>query len=196
MLCSERVEKQHLILTDSEATLAIPVGSGDWGNQNLRLDGKRIPSGRIWALIAKHTAAGEKTPRPLLMAEAKRSGLYIQHNHDMLVYTVEPQIGDRGISGNVFMRRETQRVRPLLERFGIVVAKIEPPLDATSVNQMHEAAETIDLYPVAAGDNRIMYAPDPQAVFDAFGSKDWVRIYVYLKRPGSSSTPLNIQQIR
>lgn len=193
MVCTEKVENSRLNITDGSAVLSIPIANGDWGSSDITLDEQRVPSGRIWSMIAYHAAKEEKTPRTTLLAEAKRAALYRQEAVGMLVYTTEPRKGDKGVLGNVYYRNEKQRTRPLLVRFGIWVAKIEAPVDAASMRQTHEAAESLGLYPVAAGDDRVMYAPDPEAVFSAFGSRDWVRIYVYLKRPGSTSVKINLR---
>lgn len=195
MVCTEKVENSRLVITDGSATLSIPIANGSWGSPDITLDGQKIPAGRIWTAIAYHTAKEKKIPRPVLMAEAKRAALYRQEAADMLVYTIKPRKGDKHITGNVYSRAEKQRTRPMLERFGIRVAKIEAPVDVGSVRQMHEAAESLGLYPVAAGDDRVMYAPDPEAVFTAFGSRDWVRIYVYLKRPGSTCVPFTLSAL-
>jgi hypothetical protein len=189
---TESVESGRLVITDGSAVLEIPIAAGDWGNPDVTLNGERVPSGGFWMMIAEHAAIGEKTPRETLMREAKRAALYRQNVTPMLVYTVEPKKGDILLQDDVYTRTEHQRQRPLLARFGIIMAKLEV-FNPDTVQIMHEVAKTMGLYPVAAGDKRIMYTRYPEAVFSAFQSRDFTRIYVLLKRPGSFSVHLNLK---
>jgi hypothetical protein len=64
-----------------------------------------------------------------------------------------------------------------------------------NVDTMHKVCAALGYEPFAMGDKRIMYSKDRERIYEAFGSKDWVRLYVYFKRPGSSVYNVDIEAI-
>lgn len=194
---SEQLVDGYLTLSDEIGNvLEIPLPKVyGWGHLNVRLNGERIPCARLWQIIADYMVKEEQVPRSLLMEEALRAELYRQLDQSMLIWTVEPLPGDKPITEYVVLRKEKQRKRPLAERFGITIGRLDGPVDSTTVQQLNSAAESLGLGPVAAGEDRVFYSKNPQEVFGAFGSTDWVRLYVYLKRPGTSSVHLDLRKL-
>ena len=177
-----------LTLEHNGSTLEIP---GSFGEPGIKFNGRVIPSARIWDLAAYHMVRGERTPREKLFTVARNSEVFRWEQTEMLVHTLTPRKTDQHIFGAVFARHERQRVRPLVSKFDVRIAKVDGEITTDAVDELHYVAKRLGREPVGMNDGRIYYAKDPQTVFDAFGTKDWVRIAVYLKRPGGSSVPIN-----
>lgn len=193
MNVAEKVEGNWIVLqNDKGITLELPRNA--WGSPDVRVNGNQVPSAKIWGLIGSCRAEGKKVPRSTLMEEARKAEIYRQLDTHMLVWTRTPHESDEPVdaSKNVYMRKEKQRIRPLVHDLDIKIAKIDVQPTPGMVKDLHDVCATIGLYPVGAGDDRVLYSKNPQAVFDAFGSKDFVRIMVYCRRPGSSSVSLDL----
>lgn len=186
----EEVTKNFVSITsDTGDILLIP--RGEWG-QPLNLNGNVIPSARVWATIADYAIQGVAPSRSAIMEEAKRAEIYRLLEQGILVRTDTPREKDKELVPGIYLRMDRQRVRPLLSEFSLAIAKIEAEYSTDNVLAMHAYCKSIGLSPVAAADGRIMYSKDPQAVFNAFGTKDWTRLMVYIRRPGSSSVSLDL----
>jgi hypothetical protein len=149
-------------------------------------DSHHIPSAKIWDLIGTYMAREQQVPTAELIATAEEAEIFRWDQHRMLVHTPTPRKTDALLSGSVYWRQERQRVRPLIERFKVVIARIESELSPTVVQELHSVCGQHGLWPVGMNDGRIYYTAEPDRVFEEFGSKDWVRIAVMLKRPGGS----------
>ena len=163
-----------------------------WGSNQVTLDGKQIPSARIWDYLAKCKQKEEQFSYDKLMNEAERAEIYSQLDTGMIVYTLFPKKDDRLISGNVYARKEKQRIRYLANKFLVVIGKFEEPVTPEVIKEMNAACAGIKYYPVGCVDDRIYYTKDPEAVFNTLDTKDVTKIGVFLKRPSSSSFVLNL----
>jgi hypothetical protein len=177
-------------ITIAEDNLTIPNA---FGSSNVQLNGNHIPSAKIWGVLQQAMAHEEKVDKEYLLSVAKESETFRWVMTTMLVYTFEPKKDDRHVAGFVYQRHERQRVRPLSDKFDIVIAKTDYELNPETVKALHEAASSLGLYPVGMNDGRVYYSPDPDSVFDAFGTSDWVRVAVMLKRPGGSSRHIELK---
>jgi len=162
-----------------------------FGSNDVTYGGHQIPCANIWDLIGAHMARSTVVPTDELLQVAEDAETFRWENNKMLVHTMTPRKTDHVVGGNVYWRQEKQRVRPLVDMFQVVIAKIESELSPTVVSELHEVCGHKNLYPVGMVNDKIYYAPDPERVFQAFGSRDWVRIGVFLKRPGSSSVEIS-----
>ena len=177
-------------ITHNSDVLEVP--DTGFGSAGIMLNGQVIPSARIWNLAASYLARGEITPRDLLFKQAQESAVFCWRPTDMLVQTQKPKDGDELLKYDIYKREERQRIRPLVDRFDLRIAKLEEPSDI-NMRHMHEVAEGLGFSPVGYNDGRVFYAEDPEEVFRAFGSNDWARIGVMCKRPGSSSVSLDLR---
>ena len=187
-MVQERVENGVMHLSDGNVTVSIPKVFGAKATCN----GFEIPSARIWDILAYFMSKEVKAPREVIMEEAKRSEIYRLAMQGMIVWTQSPGEFDKCIKGNVYARPERQRVRPLVDKFGIKIAKIIDADEADVLEELFDACASLGLYPVGAVDGRYFFAKDPEAVFKAFGTRAWLKIGVFLKRPGSSSVAIDL----
>lgn len=188
---TESMRDGYLVTEHEGDKLEIPVTH--WGHPDVRMNGSQIPSARIWEIIANHLCEGLKVPREMLVAEARRAKIYQQLEKGLIVHTLNPKDKDILVDGSVYVRVDMQRIRPLVDRFSIKIAKIEGEYTAEKVKETNDAMEELSFYPVAAGEDKIMYSRDPEEVFEAFGTRDWVRLAVYFRRPGSSFVNLDLR---
>jgi len=172
-----------------EDSLTIP---NEFGSPDVHLNGNHIPSARVWGVLQNAMAHETTVDKEYLLSVAKESETFRWYMTTMLVYTHEPKKDDRHVIGSVYERHERQRIRPLTDKFDVTIAKSDYELNPEIAKSLHEAAASLGLGPVGMNDGRIYYSTNPQAVFDAFGTSDWVRVAVYLKRPGGSSTKVNL----
>jgi hypothetical protein len=163
-----------------------------FGSNNVTYGNNQIPCANIWNLIGTHMSQGTVVPTKELLQVAEDAETFRWSSIRMLVHTSLPRKTDVPVEGNIYQREEKQRVRPLVDKFGIVIAKIESEMSSLAVRELHRVCGHRDLYPVGMVDSKIYYAPDPEQVFDAFGSRDWVRIGVFLKRPGSNFVDISM----
>ena len=169
--------------------LSIPTSS--WGTPDVRFNGERIPCARLWKIIADNLAEGRNPSAGELLNEARRADIYRVLDGRMLVWTNFPRTDiDTQFEGRVYARREKFRMRPLMPRFRVVMAKLEE-VAPYSVREMIRACEKMGLYPFAAGEDKMFFSRQAEEIFRLFGTKDWVRLYVYFKRPGTSPTQLD-----
>ena len=175
-----------LVLNDGE--MEVPYTA--WGHPEVRVNGQKVPSSRLWAMMAENLARGEKTPREQILAEGRRAEIYVQKPGRLLYWTEKPDPKDEWVSGDVYWHKDKVRGRPLVDEFGIVLARIvgpaEPDHAPQALRELHAAAAQIGLLPVAGGDGHYMYCQDPELVFEAFGTRNWQQLYKFLKRPGTS----------
>lgn len=187
----EIVDGGTLVLSDDKDVVNIPMR--EWGNPNVLLNGNKVPSARLWMMIANHIInKGGKMKREILMDEAKRAAIYRQRKNKMWIYTHSSLKNDSHLIGSLYERNVAQRIRPLVDELGIQLCKIEDEPTPDVVSDTLLLAEKLGWFPVAASRKKIMFHPKPQEVFDLFGTKDWARIYVYLKRPGSVNVLLEV----
>jgi hypothetical protein len=177
-------------IKDGKNTLVLP---DSFGHTNVKLNGNKIPSAKIWDFVARYLARGDRVPQDQLLTVAMESEMFRWEPTTMLVYTLKPWPDDRPTdTTNIYWRTDRQRVRPLVDEFDVRIARIyDTGSLEVAVRTLHEFAAKRGWYPVGMNDNRVYYTSDPQSVFDAFGTKDWVRIGVYLKRPGGSSVEVS-----
>lgn len=178
---------------DDGNVLEIP-NLNDWGSSNVTYNGNVIPAARLWELIGAFLVHGKKVPKELLFEEAKRADIYRLFDAGQIIWTEAPRENDIPVSQerNVYARRDKQRVRVFLQEFGIKIAKIEAQPNKNNILQLAEVCAENGLYPVAAQEQKIYFAPDPQLVYAAFGSNDHLRLAVYIKRPSSSSLKIHL----
>ena len=174
-------------VTHAGHTLSFPEV---FGSPNVVFNSKPIPSSRLWAVLEQHLAHGTKPSAEELIEIGAESEIFRWDMSTIMVHTFNPRKTDELLSDNVYRRRDRQRIRPLVGEFNIVIAKIEGDVVPSTVRALHTVAESLGLYPVGMNTNKVYYAPDPEAVFAAFGSRDWVRIGVMMKRPGGSCVDL------
>ena len=178
---------------ETGAVLEIPYLN--WGNPNVLFNGDKIPCSRLWEVIATAKEQKMKADRLELLEEAQRASIYIQAGRRGLVHTSAPKQGDRLVADNVYIRHEECRIRPLVDKFELIRGKLEVVGPTEMREFLRVSAERISLYPVAADNaGHVVLSRNPEEVFSAFGSRDWVRLYVLLKRPGSTSIPLSIYE--
>lgn len=188
---SVEVENGRTIISKDGAVLSLP--RGEWGHPDVTLNGNQIPSSRIWALIANYLME-EQAPDPEeILQEAKRVEIFRQLETGLIIWTLNPGKKDVKLHGDVYIRKEKQRVRYLADKYGVKIAKVEGDFTPDAVRELHEACLTLGLHPVGCVDERIYYTRDPEAVFKAFGSRDVTRLAVYFKRPSSSGFTLDIE---
>jgi hypothetical protein len=180
---------------ETGAVLEIPYST--WGNPNVLFNGDKIPCSRLWEIIAIAKERKMKASREEWYEEAQRASIYVQAGRRGLVHTLAPKQGDRLVASNVYIRHEECRIRPLVDKFELIRAKLEVVGPAEMREFLRVSAEVIGLYPVAADNaGHVILSKDPEAVFAAFGTRDWIRLYILLKRPGSTSVPLNIYETK
>lgn len=173
--------------------VSIPITR--WGHPNIRVNGERIPAAKLWTMFGKYKAAGMKVPRPLIIEEAKLAEVYRQTDGQTIVLTDSPQDKDIKLEDEIYARNERQRVRPLVKELDLRMAKIDGDVDARKLTHLLHFFRKEGWYPVAFADGRLMFSKDPENVFKLFGSRDWLRIMVYLRRPGSCSIPLDMSKL-
>lgn len=189
-MISEAIVNNNLEISDGRDTLIIPLQS--WGHPAIIFGGNRIPASRIWNLIGESMKKGEKTDRNLLLEEARRSEIFRQVDSAIIIHTYNPIATDAGIMGNVYARKERQRVRVLVDRFNIKIAKADGELTPEVLAELLEACETLGLFPCGMADDQLYICKDPETVFSAFGSRSWQRIQIFARRPSASSVPLDL----
>lgn len=172
--------------------LIIPLSV--WGHPNVRYNGNVIPSAKMWDFIGRKMANGEQFSTADLMDEARRADMYRFLEGKILVWTLNPRKEDKQLEKNVYIRRERNRIRPLVERFNVVIAKLTD-VSPLSVKEMIETCKKYKYKPFAMGEDRILFSRDVEKIFDTFGTRDWVRLYVYFKRPGATSVDLNLSNL-
>jgi hypothetical protein len=190
MRITEAINDNILEITDGTSVLSIPVTT--WGHPGVLLDNNRIPAARIWAEIGNAMKEGKQADRAMLLYEAKRAEVFRQTASACIVYTTTPLPGDQGIMDQVYARAEPQRFRPLVDRYKIKIAKSEEGFSPEIVAIILEACECLGLYPVGMADERAYFCKDPEEVFAAFGSRNFLRVAILLRRPGSSSEELDL----
>lgn len=157
------------------------------------LNGDLLPSGKLWSMLVDAGIKGEKLPRKEIMEEALRAQIYIQRIESSLLLTPVAPKGSQHVHGDVYLISNHQRQRPLVERFNLTIGKIKAQgINGPMVQQLLDAAELLGLQPVGGQDNKYYFSKNPEEVFDALGTRDWVRIGVFLKRAGSSSVQLDL----
>ena len=132
-------------------------------------------------------------PEHLLLEEARRANIYRLIDSGQLVYTKAPRDGDIEKGKHIYVRKEKQRVRALVKRFGIKIAKIEGELEAVAIKDLCAFCADIGLYPVAYQENKIYFCTDPDMVHKAVGGFDPIRLIVYCKRPSASSFKVKLR---
>lgn len=158
-----------------------------WGSSDVYFNNNKIPGAKLWEICAAFLAHGKKVPENLLFEEAKRAEVYRLLDSGQIVYTTTPREGDIPKAPSIFVRMEKQRVRTLVKRFNIKIAKIEGELTSLAIRELCIFCAGINLHPVAYQENRIYFCEDPQKVYDTVGSTCPIRLAVYCKRPSSSS---------
>lgn len=188
----ETIHKNAVTFETSCHSLTLPFGPG-WGTPNVFFDGNKIPSARIWALIANSMMKNERVDRQALMKEGQRADIYRLESGSKLVWTQNPRSDDQLLEGNMYVRKELQRHRELVKDFGVVLVKIEadPPVR----DQVLEAVKVLDglgFKPFAWQQSRGYFCKDPEAVYEAFGTRDHLRLAVYMKRPSAAPLEVNL----
>lgn len=183
----------HKIVNDDGDVLILP-SLANYGDPNVTYNGNRIPSARLWNLAGMFLSHNKQPPPKLLFEEAKRAEIYRLIDSGQIVYTLNPRPTDRCIEGDVYARQEKQRVRVLVDHFGVKLGKIEGKLDKTSITKFCEVCANIGFFPVAYQENKIFFAANPSAVYDALGTTDAIRIAVFLKRPSSNHMTFDVNQ--
>lgn len=192
MASSENLSEQRLELTKDGKTLTIPITS--WGHPDVTYNGARIPSSRIWGMLGAALKDGRKASRSALMDEAARAEVYRLVDAGIIIWTLSPLPADKGLSGNVYVRRDRQRIRPLVDMFKIRIAKCEGPMTPDIVKEILDVCADIGLFPVGFADDRLYFSQDPEKVFSAFGSRDFTRIAIYCRRPGASAVTVRLSE--
>lgn len=178
------------LISKDNNILSLP--RGEWGSPDVTFNGNQIPSAKIWKLIASYMVENAEPDLENLFNEAKIANIFRQLEIGMIVWTLNPKKTDMSIQDNVYVRKEKQRIRYLANKFEVKIAKIEGSFDPDTILEVHKACLTVGLHPVGCVDERLYYCRSPEKVFRAFGSSDWLRIGVFLKRPSSSSFSLSI----
>lgn len=184
----ETVDGVLHIRSDSDH-IEVPLSYGS----TVLCNGKPVPSARVWELIGFFLSHNKQTPREHIIAEVKRSEIYRQEITGLIVWTKSPQAKDVQIAGNVYARPERQRIRVLTEQFNIKIAKIDGPVTEEVLEEIFDVCESLGLYPCASVDDRYFFTKDPEAVFEAFGTRDWQRLAVYFKRPSASCVTIKLK---
>lgn len=184
---TEKHEDGFMILEGEGRVFELDLAQ--WGNASVFMDGSQIPCARIWDIVLDALEKNTRVSRELLFEEAKRASMYGQDRVRMLIWTETPdKFEDEHIKGNVYWRRDYARKRPLVEEFDLVMARLDPSDAATPENFLELAmvAEEQGLFPVAGSDNKYMFAPSPQRVYDALHCQpsDWAKIMKMARRPG------------
>ena len=166
----------------------------EWGSTDVKYNGNIIPSARLWELVGAFLVHNKKVPKEFLFEEARRADIYRLFDAGQIIWTENPREGDVPFAPerNVFVRKDKQRVRVFLAEFGIKLAKIDATPNKNNIIQLAEVCAENGLYPVAAQEQRFYFASDPETVFKAFGSKDHLRLAVYLKRPSSGGIQIRL----
>lgn len=158
-----------------------------WGIGEVFLDGVPIPSARLWKVWARYMEKGLPAPKAKLFDAARIAEIYQLQSAKFLVHTYAPKPNDQLLAGNVYVRTDKLRVRSLCSELKLITAKIEPPVDATSIKGLVDVCqEHLKVELVAAQEKRFYFSSDPEAVFERFGTRDHLRLAVYLKRPSSA----------
>jgi hypothetical protein len=178
---------------DDEGNLLEMPALNDWGSE-VKYNGNIIPASRLWELAGAFLTHGKKVPKELLFAEAKRADIYRLFDAGQIIWTTQPRADDIPFSPerNVYVRKDKQRVRVFLAEFNIKLAKIEEQPNKMNILELVEVCKENGLYPVAAQEHRFYFTPDPQRVFEAFGTTDHLRLAVYLKRPSSGGIKIRL----
>ena len=191
MAIESKITETSIEITKNGDTLSIPRRK--WGGP-ISYRGQEIPGGRVWDIVSTTMAEGKPLPVDRLIKEAARAEIYCYSPKKLVVWTETPRPGDKHIEGNLYMRNDNQRIRPLFTQLELRVARIEGGMEAEKIRETHKLFKDLGMDPVASGDDKIFYSQNAEAIFDQFGSRDWVRLYIILKRPGSSSIKLNLTQ--
>ena len=181
------------VVSQNGDVLSLP--HGEWGHPDVLFKGNRIPSARIWALIAESLMRGEAPSAEDILHEAKRSEVFRQLETGLIIWTLNPEKQDVHVQGNVYIRKEKQRIRYLADKFKVKIAKVSGDFTPEVVRELNTVCLTLGMHPVGCVDGRIYYSRDPEAVFKAFGTRQWVRVGIFCKRPSSSSFVLDIEDL-
>jgi len=158
----------------------------NWGSSDVTLNGKSIPSAKIWELIAAFLAHNKKVPDAIVIDEAKKAEIYRLISSGKITWTLTPEEGDKHLSGHIYSRKSKERVRCLVDHFNIRMGKIDGAPDKQNITEMCEYCATIGLYLVAYQEDKMYFAENPQQIYDAVGSDSPIRLSVFLKRPSAS----------
>lgn len=185
-------EYTTLVDEDTNDELKIPTIIY-WGKPVI-FNGNQIPSARFWELVGAFLSVGKEAPNRLLFAEARRADIYRLIDSGQIIWTEKPRTTDKHLGGNVYARLDKQRVRFLLPRLGVKLAKIEDKPTKQNITELCNECAKLGLYPVANQEHKFYFAAEPEKVFEYMQSTDHVRLAVYLKRPSSSRTVIRIEQ--
>jgi hypothetical protein len=188
------IEKNGRILSIPRTFDRIGIGA-------CTLDGMPIPASRLWDIVLEAIAADAPVDTDRLFEEGLRAEIYRLEEGYELIYSSEKMPGLKPVVSaagepypNVWTQRTMLRVRPLARQLGVELAAIRGDVDVVSVRDTLRAArEAFGLHPVAAVDKRLFLHADPESIFARFGTRDWRRLGVYFKRPGTSSVRLNLE---
>lgn len=194
MIVSVSSETGAITVTDpfENISLVLPSPKKYWGSSDVKMNGNKIPSARLWSYMSNVYTKEQEFKYETLMEEAKRAEIFRLLDKGMIVWTLNPTKSDQKISENLYARLEKQRARTLVDKFKINIVKCEIRLNEDILKEILEGCASIQLYPCGMVDERIYVTKDPEAVFEAFGSRDWQRIAVYCKRPSASGFQLDL----
>lgn len=185
-------EYSTLVDEDTNDELKIPTIIY-WGKPVI-FNGNQIPSARFWDLVGAFLSVGKEPPSKLLFAEARRADIYRLIDSGQIIWTSNPRLSDKLLGGNVYARLDKQRVRFLLPRLGVKLAKIEDKPNKQNITELCNECAKLGLYPVANQEHKFYFAAEPEKVFEYMQSTDHVRLAVYLKRPSSSCMVIRLDQ--
>ncbi len=154
------------------------------------LNGYAIPSAGIWEIIVDSLTAGERADEGALMDEAERAYLYRLIEGRKLVVTDRALASDiETAHPKVFIRKESQRIRALVDFFDLTIGTIEGDKTPEKVRALIFAAkETLEKNVVGTIDGRYFFSSLPATEFLAqFGTKDWHKVAKFLKRPSPTT---------
>ena len=187
---TEESTDRYVTITHNQEQLQIPHLKY-WGSSEVFYNGNKIPSARLWELAGAFLAHSKQVPRHLLFEEARRANIYRLIDSGQIIWTTAPRDGDKHLSGNIYARKEKQRVRFLVKLFDIRLGKVEGKPNRENITELCEFCETIGLYPIAAQENKIYFCEHPEDVKRMFNTDDILRLAVFLKRPSASCIEVN-----
>jgi hypothetical protein len=188
-----------LVIERGGRTLVIPRTFDKLGVGQCTLDGMSIPAHRLWDLVLEAISSNTPIDQEKLFEEGLRAEIYrLAEGHEMVYSTIKtpglvPILDPKGNPyRDVWVQKTMLRVRPIAAALNIELAVIRGEVDIVSVRQLLRVAEErYGLQPVAAVDKRVFFHTDPESIFEKFGTRDWRRLGVYFKRPGTSSVRLD-----
>ena len=163
-----------------------------WGSSDVTLNGNKIPAAKIWQLVAAFLAHGKKVPEKLLIEEAKKAEIYRLIGSGKIVWTLNPEEDDKQLSGNVYSRKSKERVRYLVDKFNLIMGKIDGNVNKESITEMCNYCATLGLHLIAYQEDKMYFSQDPEAFYEAMGSSDPIRLAVFCKRPSASFISVNL----